>query len=76
MKCGKHFAIEEMRADHITPWATARNADTFGYNACSEVTAANVSSFLAAYGYDEIGNSTNWTANGLNQYATQFTIVR
>ena len=20
-KCGKHFAIEEMQADHITPWA-------------------------------------------------------
>ena len=19
-KCGKHFAIEEMQADHITPW--------------------------------------------------------
>ncbi len=21
VKCGKHFAIEEMQADHITPWA-------------------------------------------------------
>ena len=20
-KCGKHFAIEEMQADHITPWS-------------------------------------------------------
>ena len=51
---------------------TARNTDTFGYNARSEVTAANVSGVPAAYGYDEIGNSTNWTANCLNQY-TQFT---
>ena len=48
---------------------TARNNDTFGYNARSEVTAANVSGVPAAYGYDEIGNSTNWTANCLNQYA-------
>ena len=51
---------------------TTRNADTFDYNARSEVTAANVSGFSASYGYDEIGNSTNWTANSLNQY-TQFT---
>ena len=51
---------------------TSRNADTFGYNDRSEVTAANVSGVPAAYGYDEIGNSTNWTANCLNQY-TEFT---
>ncbi len=51
---------------------TARNNDTFGYNARSEVTMANVSGVPAAYGYDEIGNSTNWTANCLNQY-TEFT---
>ena len=50
---------------------TARNNDTFGYNARSEVTAANISGVPAAYGYDEIGNSTNWAANCLNQY-TQF----
>ena len=50
---------------------TTRNGDMFGYNARSEVTAANVSGIFAAYGYDEIGNSTNWTANCLNQY-TQF----
>ena len=51
---------------------TTRNNDTFGYNARSEVTVANVSDVPATYGYDEIGNSTNWTANCLNQY-TEFT---
>ena len=35
-------------------------------NARSEVTAANVSGVLAAYGYDEICNPTNWTANRLH----------
>ena len=48
-----------------------RNNDTFGYNARSEVSSANVSGVTSTYGYDEIGNSTNWTANCLNQY-TQF----
>jgi len=48
-----------------------RNNDTFGYNARSEVSSANVSGVSSTYGYDEIGNSTNWTANCLNQY-TQF----
>ena len=48
-----------------------RNNDTFGYNARSEVSSANVSGVPSTYGYDEIGNSTNWTANCLNQY-TQF----
>ena len=51
---------------------TSRNADTFGYNVRSEVTSANVSGVPSAYDYDEIGNSTNWTANSINQY-TQFT---
>ena len=50
----------------------SRNGDTFGYNARSEVTAANVSGIFVAYDYDEIGNSSNWTANRLNQY-TKFT---
>ncbi len=48
-----------------------RNTDTFGYNDRSEVTVANIYGVPAAYDYDEIGNSTNWTANSLNQY-TQF----
>ena len=48
-----------------------RNNDAFGYNERSEVTAANVFGVPSTYGYDEIGNSTNWTANCLNQY-TQF----
>ena len=51
---------------------TTRNNDTFGYNARSEVTAANVSGVFSAYGYDEIGNSTNWAVTCLNQY-TEFT---
>ena len=49
-----------------------RNNDSFGYNARSEVTEAHVSGVPSAYGYDEIGNSTNWTANCVNQY-TEFT---
>ncbi len=48
---------------------TNRNTDTFGCNDRSEVTAANVYGVPAAYDYDEIGNSTDWTANNLNQYA-------
>ena len=45
-----------------------RNADTFGYNARNEVTSATISGILSAYGYDDIGNSTNCPANCLNQY--------
>ena len=48
-----------------------RNSDAFGYNERSEVTDAVVSGLAAEYGYDEIGNSTSYTANSLNQY-TQF----
>lgn len=50
----------------------SRNTDTFGYNDRSEVTSAYVAGESDLYGYDEIGNSTYWTANNLNQY-TQFT---
>ncbi len=58
--------------------ATSRNADTFGYNARSEVTAANIASNEYAYAYDNIGNhttssvdsvATTYTANSLNQYS-------
>ena len=52
--------------------AVLRNADTFGYNDRSEVTAANISGVANSYGYDEIGNSTSYTPNNLNQY-TEFT---
>ena len=45
-----------------------RNDDAFGYNARSEVTSATIGGISSVYGYDEIGNSTNWTANCLNQY--------
>ncbi len=49
---------------------TTRNADTFSYNERSEVISAFVTGNSSEYGYDEIGNSTNWTANCLNQYET------
>ncbi len=49
---------------------TTRNTDAFGYNERSEVISAFVTGNSSEYGYDEIGNSTNWTANCLNQYET------
>ncbi len=56
---------------------TNRNADTFSYNARSEVTGAVIGADLFNYSYDGIGNNiwvscnavTNtYTANALNQY--------
>jgi RHS repeat-associated protein len=56
---------------------TNRNADTFSYNARSEVTSADIGSTASRYAYDSIGNNcwisvnavTNtYTANALNQY--------
>ena len=52
----------------------SRNADTFAYNARGEVVTATItggspSPATAEYGYDGIGNSTNWIANCLNQYS-------
>ena len=49
---------------------TNRNNDTFGYNPRSEVVSAQIAGCERVYGYDEIGNSTNWTANALNQYVS------
>ena len=49
----------------------ARNTDTFGYNDRSEVTSATISGIANGYDYDEIGNSTSYTPNSLNQY-TEF----
>ena len=46
-----------------------RSSDTFAYNERSEVVDAFISGNAAQYGYDEIGNSTNWLANNLNQYS-------
>ncbi len=49
----------------------SRNSDSFGYNDRSEVTSAILHSpfsILHSYGYDDIGNSTNWPVNCLNQY--------
>ena len=45
-----------------------RNTDTFGYNDRSEVTSATIGGIANSYDYDEIGNSTSYTANNLNQY--------
>ncbi|MBQ6138036.1 MAG: RHS repeat protein, partial [Kiritimatiellae bacterium] len=47
---------------------TGRNSDSFGYNSRSEVTSATVSGLAASYGYDEIGNSTLFTPDCVNQY--------
>ena len=56
---------------------TSRNADTFGYNIRSDVTAADIQSTASRYAFDSIGNNlwtsfnsvTNtYTANALNQY--------
>ena len=46
-----------------------RNSDSFGYNDRSEVFNATVSGTYSAYGYDEIGNSSFFAANNLNQYS-------
>ena len=46
-----------------------RNADTFGYNDRGEVTNATIAGRTELHAYDEIGNSTDWAANSLNQYA-------
>ena len=58
---------------------TNHNADTFGYNARSEVTSADIGSTASRYAYDPIGNriyaafnaETNaYTVNNLNQYTS------
>ena len=46
-----------------------RNGDTFGYNDRGEVTNATIAGRTELHAYDEIGNSTDWAANSLNQYA-------
>ena len=57
----------------------SRNADTFGYNARSEVSSANIGGNSETYEYDGIGNATFatfnfatniYTANNLNQYTS------
>ena len=49
----------------------SRNADTFGYNARSEVTSHSPAGFWQhSYSYDEIGNSASVPANSLNQYVS------
>ena len=47
----------------------SRNADSFAYNVRSEVIGATVSGVASVYGYDEIGNSSLFEANSLNQYS-------
>ena len=47
----------------------SRNDDAFGYNARSEVTSETYTGRSGSYSYDEIGNSTWYSANNLNQVA-------
>ena len=56
---------------------TNRNGDAFGYNARSEVTAANIASNEYGYAYDDTGNhlvntvntfTNSYVVNALNQY--------
>jgi len=63
---------------------TSRNADSFGYNARSEVTAASVLTNAYTYAYDFIGNhttssvdsvTTTYSANSLNQYTAISNLV-
>ena len=54
----------------------SRNADTFGYNARSEVTSHSpAGSWQLSYSYDEIGNRVQYCANSLNQYAPDSSYV-
>ncbi|MGI5869164.1 MAG: hypothetical protein ACOX9C_06965 [Kiritimatiellia bacterium] len=64
---------------------TSCNADAFGYNARSEVTAANIQSNAFTYAYDHIGNhtassvdsaTTTYEANALNQYTSFSNLVQ
>ncbi|MGI5869044.1 MAG: RHS repeat-associated core domain-containing protein, partial [Kiritimatiellia bacterium] len=64
---------------------TSCNADTFGYNARSEVTAADIGATASRYTYDHIGNNiwtscngatNNYTANSLNQYTSFSNLVQ
>ena len=50
----------------------SRNNDSFGYNNRSEVTSATVDGVSTNYWYDEIGNSTAFTVNCLNQYTEYY----
>ncbi|MGI5870361.1 MAG: hypothetical protein ACOX9C_13085, partial [Kiritimatiellia bacterium] len=94
----RHELVRQLRNATSTGWTntlnyayddagrvTARNADTFGYNARSEVTAANIQSNAFTYAYDHIGNhttssvnsdTTTYTANALNQYTSFSNLVQ
>ena len=47
----------------------SRNQDMFGYNDRNEVVSATIENIFKTYGYDEIGNSSFFQANNLNQYS-------
>ena len=47
----------------------SRNADEFSYNDRNEVVSAIIENISKMYGYDEIGNSSFFQANNLNQYS-------
>ena len=57
------------RAKLISNRPTSPTSDVFGYNERSEVTGAIVLGCATEYAYNEIGNSTSFTANSLNQYS-------
>ncbi|MBQ9432494.1 MAG: RHS repeat-associated core domain-containing protein, partial [Kiritimatiellae bacterium] len=57
----------------------ARNGDSFGYDARSQLTSATVSGVTGGYGYDTAGNfsqtsrgglQTSYSADGMNRYAS------
>jgi RHS repeat-associated protein len=47
----------------------SRNTDEFSYNDRNEVISAIIENISKTYGYDEIGNSSFFQANNLNQYS-------
>ena len=47
----------------------SRNTDEFSYNDRNEVVSAIIENISKTYGYDEIGNSSFFQANNLNQYS-------
>ena len=76
--CGGNTHTLEYSYDALSR-PVSRNTDTFGYNARSEVSSANIGGNSETHEYDGIGNSTFavfnfatniYTANSLNQYTS------
>ena len=74
-----YLFLQDWRADNIVESVgyaydalgrpVGRNGDTFGYNDRGEGTNATIAGRTELHADDEIGNSTGWAANSLNQYA-------